>query len=78
MCEPLKGWTWSNIQPKFCTPPTGDSKSCALRTKEILRTPRLKALNEIMFEAGWWKYCEELWHFEYTTNPSNKLRTKEF
>jgi D-alanyl-D-alanine dipeptidase len=78
MCEPLKGWTWSNIQPKFCTPPTGDSKSCALRTKEILRTPRLKALNEIMFGAGWWKYCEELWHFEYTTNPSNKLRTKEF
>jgi D-alanyl-D-alanine dipeptidase len=63
---------------KKLTPPTGKIESCSARTALVKRSKELMDLNDIMFKAGWWKYCEELWHFEYTQNPYNDKRTKSY
>lgn len=53
----------------------GSSMDCKVAAREILGNKHLKALHEIMYAAGWWNYCKEPWHFEYTANPySGKLR----
>jgi len=63
---------------KSLTQGTGNRQDCKARKKQVLANPHLKKLNDIMFAAGWWKYCEEVWHFEYTQNPYNHFRKREY
>lgn len=57
---------------------SGASESCRSRKKEVAADPHLKTLMDIMFKAGWYWYCEELWHFEYSQNPLNSLRVTSY
>lgn len=53
----------------------GSSMDCKVAAQQVLNNKHLRALHEIMYAAGWWNYCKEPWHFEYTENPySGKLR----
>ncbi len=66
-------------EPSKClTPPTGSADTCANNTQKVLASTELKILNDILFKAGWFKYCKELWHFEYTTIPVDGFRTKTY
>jgi D-alanyl-D-alanine dipeptidase len=63
---------------KCLTPPTGSADSCANNTQKVLASTHLKVLNDVLFKAGWFKYCKELWHFEYTSTPVDGFRTKTY
>lgn len=47
----------------------GAAVSCRVAAARVRSNTRLRALHDIMFKAGWWNYCKETWHFEYTQNP---------
>lgn len=65
--------------PTTClTPPTGSADTCANNTQKVLASTELKILNDVLFKAGWFKYCKELWHFEYTSAPVDGFRTKTY
>lgn len=63
---------------KCLTPPTGDSAPCEKNTEITKNNANLKMLNDILFQAGWYKYCKELWHFEFTDKPAGSFRTKTY
>lgn len=63
---------------KCLTPPTGSADTCANNTQKVLASTELKILNDTLFKAGWYKYCKELWHFEYTSQPVDGFRTKSY
>ena len=53
----------------------GDAMECKDAEQFVKSKPNLLALHTILFGAGWWNYCKEPWHFEYTENPySGKFR----
>ncbi|MBI3073101.1 MAG: hypothetical protein HYY84_13390 [Deltaproteobacteria bacterium] len=56
----------------------GKAISCEATAHRVKKDSRLRALHEIMFATGWWNYCQEPWHFEYTVNPySGKFRNNK-
>ena len=63
---------------KKVTPATGRMEPCSERTTLVKKSKELMDLNDIMFGTGWWKFCQELHHFEYTENPYNRERTKTY
>lgn len=67
-----------NNPNKCITDASGKATSCAKNTEIVKSDQNLRALNDIMFAAGWFKYCEETWHFEYTSKPSDQFRTKTY
>ena len=59
---------------KTLTGAGGGFKSCDARKHEVKKSKTWTALHKIMGAAGWWWYCGEPWHFEYTRGPMNKQR----
>ncbi len=52
----------------------GGFKSCDARKREVHKSKQWTALHQIMGTAGWWWYCGEPWHFEYTRGRMNEQR----
>jgi D-alanyl-D-alanine dipeptidase len=63
---------------KLVTRMTGTARSCAANREKIEANPHLRALNDVMFAAGWWRYCRELWHFEYSLQPADASRIQKY
>ena len=59
------------------TQPVGNATNCAKSLQDIKREKdqHAAALNHAMFSAGFYRYCNEHWHFELTRAPANDLRT---
>jgi hypothetical protein len=53
----------------------GSAMDCKAAETKVRGNRHLSALHAVLFGAGWWNYCKEPWHFEYTQNPySGKFR----
>ena len=44
------------------------------RRAQVKKSKQYSTLHKIMGAAGWWWYCGEPWHFEYTRGPMNGQR----
>jgi D-alanyl-D-alanine dipeptidase len=58
-------------------PSSGPARTCAKNRSRLKERPHDRALAEIMLSAGWWWYCPEMWHYEYSDKPINDERINQ-
>lgn len=58
------------------TAQTGTASSCESNAAAESADQNYLKLNEIMFSTGWWKFCQERWHFEYISKGGSMRKNK--